>query len=180
MNADDPIGSLEIGKAETRREIEPEQVADILTDEVKEMKEPTPSYAQLPIIGPAASSDRYTLRGISVEGKPVGWLGLEKRRPLSHPLDIDYIKQQSQAFYYIGGGALILAAIVLMFYNLLASLRNGAKAPGDPWGGTTLEWSLPSPPPAHNFHDQPAIKAYPYDFSDVVKAASSAERGGKC
>jgi cytochrome c oxidase subunit 1 len=91
----------------------------------------------------------------------------------------DYLPQFEPANSFAGYGSyLILAAIILMFYNLLASLRNGERAPGDPWGGTTLEWSLPSPPPLHNFEAQPAIAAYPYDFSDIVKAASEAERGG--
>jgi cytochrome c oxidase subunit I len=33
------------------------------------------------------------------------------------------------------------------------------KAPGNPWGagGTTLEWTLPSPPPFHTFETLPRI-----------------------
>jgi cytochrome c oxidase subunit 1 len=92
----------------------------------------------------------------------------------------DYLPQFEPANAFAGYGSyLMLAGIVLMFYNLLRSLKNGDRAPADPWGGTTLEWSLPSPPPLHNFEAQPAIRAYPYDFSDVVKAASGTEQGGK-
>jgi cytochrome c oxidase subunit 1 len=92
----------------------------------------------------------------------------------------DYLPQFEPANSFAAYGSyLILAGIVLMFYNLLASLKNGEKAPRDPWGGTTLEWSLPSPPPLHNFAGRPAIAAYPYDFSDVVGAASGAEQSGK-
>jgi cytochrome c oxidase subunit 1 len=90
----------------------------------------------------------------------------------------DYLPRFEPANSFAGFGAyLMFAAIVLMFYNLFASLKSGASAPGDPWGGTTLEWSLPSPPPAHNFEGQPLIKAYPYDFSDIVKASSEKEQG---
>jgi cytochrome c oxidase subunit 1 len=91
----------------------------------------------------------------------------------------DYLPQFEPANYFAQFGAyLMLAAIILMFYNLFASLRSGDSAPGDPWGGTTLEWSLPSPPPTHNFQTEPTIPAYPYDFSDVVKAASGTDAGG--
>jgi cytochrome c oxidase subunit 1 len=90
----------------------------------------------------------------------------------------DYLPQFEPANFFAGFGAyLMLAAIVLMFYNLFASLKSGDGAPGDPWGGTTLEWSLPSPPPLHNFEARPLIKAYPYDFTDVVEASRDTERG---
>jgi cytochrome c oxidase subunit 1 len=56
-----------------------------------------------------------------------------------------------------------------MFFNLLRSFKRGRAAAADPWGWTTLEWSVPSPPPLHNFVKPPEIKAYPYDFTDVVK-----------
>ena len=35
--------------------------------------------------------------------------------------------------------------------NALISLRRGAVAGADPWGGSTLEWATASPPPPHNF-----------------------------
>jgi len=55
-------------------------------------------------------------------------------------------------------GAFILAASVLVFlYNIFHSLRNPERAPADPWDGATLEWSIPSPPPAHNFEVIPTV-----------------------
>ena len=51
----------------------------------------------------------------------------------------------------------LVAGIFLMFWNVLWSLKTGAKAPADPWGGTTLEWTIPSPPPTENFHEVPVI-----------------------
>jgi cytochrome c oxidase subunit 1 len=59
-----------------------------------------------------------------------------------------------------------------MFINLLQGLLKGERAPADPWGGTTLEWGIPSPPPLHNFVHTPQIKPYPYDFSHVEKKKS--------
>ena len=36
---------------------------------------------------------------------------------------------------------------------------NGVKAPAKPWeGGTTLEWTLPSPAPYHTFETPPVVK----------------------
>jgi cytochrome c oxidase subunit 1 len=52
----------------------------------------------------------------------------------------------------------------MMALNLLASLKFGAKAPDNPWGGTTMEWETSSPPITHNFHDQPVLKHEPYDY----------------
>jgi cytochrome c oxidase subunit I+III len=39
------------------------------------------------------------------------------------------------------------------------SLRHGAPAGNDPWGGNTLEWSTASPPPACNFAALPVVHA---------------------
>ena len=59
--------------------------------------------------------------------------------------------------------------IIFMFVNLLSSLRKKETAVSDPWGGTTLEWSVPSPPPVHNFAEPPRVKTFPYDFTEVKK-----------
>jgi cytochrome c oxidase subunit 1 len=57
-------------------------------------------------------------------------------------------------------GAYILAIGVLAFlWNLVVSLRRGAPAGPDPWGGHTLEWATASPPPEHNFDSLPPIRS---------------------
>jgi cytochrome c oxidase subunit I+III len=44
-------------------------------------------------------------------------------------------------------GAFVLAAGSLVFvFDVLRTIRFGEKAEQNPWGGDTLEWSLPSPP----------------------------------
>ena len=50
-------------------------------------------------------------------------------------------------------------AMVIFFINLFYSLIAGPKAPGNYWGegATTLEWTLPSPPPFHQFETLPVI-----------------------
>jgi two-component system sensor histidine kinase BaeS len=71
------------------------------------------------------SYDGYTLQAIAVDDKTVGWLGLHKRENLTNPLEVGFLKQQSQMLYFIGGGILLLAAIValLLGRHLLAPVR---------------------------------------------------------
>jgi len=55
-------------------------------------------------------------------------------------------------------GALILAVSFMVFlYNVIRTWRSGELAPADPWGGATLEWSIPSPPQEWNFAVEPMV-----------------------
>jgi len=81
----------------------------------------------------------------------------------------DYLPKFEQGNFLAGFGAYVLVAgIFYMVFNLLASLKNGALAESNPWKGVTLEWTIPSPPPLHNFLDEPDPPDYPYDFSRFV------------
>ncbi|HTE53360.1 MAG TPA: cbb3-type cytochrome c oxidase subunit I [Kofleriaceae bacterium] len=67
-------------------------------------------------------------------------------------------------------GALFMGiTLVVSFGNLVWSLFKGPKAPRNPWGGTTLEWQAPSPPPLYNFYanEQPVLYDI-YDYDDLV------------
>ncbi len=57
------------------------------------------------------------------------------------------------------------AAQLLLIANILRSRKRGAIAGPNPWGATTLEWSIPSPPPEENFEEIPTVVRGPYDFS---------------
>jgi cytochrome c oxidase subunit I len=57
------------------------------------------------------------------------------------------------------GSWLLAAGIIIIFGNLIRALFKGSKAPADPWGGKTLEWSVSSPPPPENFIETPVITA---------------------
>jgi cytochrome c oxidase subunit 1 len=57
------------------------------------------------------------------------------------------------------GFLLVLAGLVCFFINIFWSLIAGKKAADNPWGegARTLEWTLPSPPPYHQFSTLPRI-----------------------
>ena len=59
------------------------------------------------------------------------------------------------------GALLVLAGIVCLAVQLRVSIRDRARladGTGDPWDARTLEWSVPSPPPAWNFAVLPEAK----------------------
>ncbi len=63
-----------------------------------------------------------------------------------------------------GGAWLLGAALLLTLLNLLAALRWGRRAAGNPWGSRSFEWLGPRRPPEHNFPGVPRIDRGPYDY----------------
>lgn len=55
------------------------------------------------------------------------------------------------------GGFIQAIATLLFVFNLVWSYYRGEKAGNDPWDAWTLEWSIPSPPPAYNFEADPVV-----------------------
>jgi cytochrome c oxidase subunit 1 len=62
------------------------------------------------------------------------------------------------------GVVIIGVGIIIMLAYLFKSLRSGEKAPGNPWGARSLEWSIQSPPIEHNFHEIPTVVEGPYEY----------------
>lgn len=57
-------------------------------------------------------------------------------------------------------GAFIIGVSVLLFlWNLYRTARKGEVSGADPWDAQTLEWTVSSPPPAHNFDVIPAVNS---------------------
>jgi cytochrome c oxidase subunit 1 len=56
------------------------------------------------------------------------------------------------------GAALLAIGGLVFVFNLVRSLRSGAIAGDDPWGGDTLEWATSSPPPVYNFLHLPVVE----------------------
>jgi cytochrome c oxidase subunit 1 len=63
------------------------------------------------------------------------------------------------------GSWLIGLGFFIMAWYLFRSLKNGPKAPKNPWGGRSLEWETESPPPTENFYETPVVTHGPYDFN---------------
>lgn len=60
------------------------------------------------------------------------------------------------------GALVLITGLILVIVNLIIGARKGEPAPADPWGGTTLEWTVPSPPPLENFEEIPTVEHGPY------------------
>jgi cytochrome c oxidase subunit 1 len=69
---------------------------------------------------------------------------------------------------FSSAGAAVLAVGYLLPLGYLGwSLFFGKRAPANPWGATGLEWQTPSPPPKHNFEEQPVVTRGPYAYDPV-------------
>src|SRR5256885_1372765 len=55
------------------------------------------------------------------------------------------------------GAFLIAIAMLVFLYNVWRTRNHGQRASNDPWGGASLEWSIPSPPPVYNFSVIPTV-----------------------
>jgi len=55
------------------------------------------------------------------------------------------------------------------------ALFNGARAPANPWDSRSYEWLTPSPPPKHNFTQEPVFELGPYDYTERLPGADRRE-----
>jgi len=78
----------------------------------------------------------------------------------------DYLQPVLGVHKFITVAALLTGAAQLIFlYNLIHSHFWGKAAPENPWQATSLEWSIPSPPPFDNFGGKPPVVYHdPYQF----------------
>ncbi|MBI1912904.1 MAG: cbb3-type cytochrome c oxidase subunit I [Deltaproteobacteria bacterium] len=77
----------------------------------------------------------------------------------------DYLPQFTNGqLISIVGSWILVAGVILMVGNLIHALFKGKKAQANQWGGATLEWQVPSPPPKENFEEIPEVKYGPYHF----------------
>jgi len=62
------------------------------------------------------------------------------------------------------GSWILVLGLAIFFGNLVVARFRGAAAGPAPWGGSTLEWTTPSPPPVENFPEPPVVTAGPYAY----------------
>jgi cytochrome c oxidase subunit 1 len=83
----------------------------------------------------------------------LGMDGMQRRVPDYNDAFADWNSLASTGFTVMGVG------MIFFFLNIVYGLFAGRKAPDNPWGNgaTTLEWTLSSPPPYHQFETLPRI-----------------------
>ena len=88
---------------------------------------------------------------------PQHFLGLAgmPRRYIDYPAQFAGWNYVSSLGSYASG-----LAVVVFLVGVIMAYAKKVPAPANPWGvgATTLEWTLPSPPPFHQFNDLPVIK----------------------
>jgi cytochrome c oxidase subunit I len=82
------------------------------------------------------------------------------------PHELENLRHLLPLTRYTTYAAFALGAVQLIFVaNWFYSLWRGPKAAANPWRATTLEWSIPSPPPPHNYEPIPRVHRGPHDFT---------------
>lgn len=103
----------------------------------------------------------FVFVGFNLLFLPQFWMGSHgmPRRYYNYPAEFTAAHQLSTV-----GSWLLGAGIFFHFVFLIVALWKGEKAPANPWGGKTLEWTVESPPIMHNFHETPVVTSYPYEY----------------
>lgn len=100
----------------------------------------------------------------------LGYLGMPRRYHV-YPPEFQVLHVMSSI-----GASILAVGYLLPFGYLFWSLRYGRPAGPNPWGATGLEWSVPSPPPQHNFAQVPYVDAEPYCYPAVADEPDRGER----
>jgi cytochrome c oxidase subunit 1 len=86
----------------------------------------------------------------------VGLLGMP-RRIATYPEGLGWGFWNMMA---TAGAFLIAFSVAVFIVNVIITVRSRQRADlADPWDARTLEWAIPSPPPAYNFAEIPTVHA---------------------
>jgi cytochrome c oxidase subunit 1 len=104
---------------------------------------------------------------------PFHYLGMVGNVRRTSSFVYDYAQPLIPVHRFITIAALCTGVAQLIFlFNLIHSRFKGAPAPDNPWNATSLEWSVPSPPPWDNFGGKhPVVYHDPYQYG--VEGASA-------
>ncbi|MEK6710867.1 MAG: cbb3-type cytochrome c oxidase subunit I, partial [Nitrospinota bacterium] len=94
----------------------------------------------------------------------VGVGGMMRR--IANPGQYEFLAPLGGLNRMITMSAIIMLLFQLPFaFNFFWSMFRGRPAPENPWGGTTLEWTAPSPPPHGNWPGEvPQVYHAPYGY----------------
>jgi cytochrome c oxidase subunit 1 len=107
-----------------------------------------------------------TFVGVYCIFMPMHYLGLAGNVRRYQAFVVDYMQPLVGVHQFITIAALFTGAVQFIFlYNLIHSRFWGKPAPDNPWQGTSLEWSIPSPPPHDNFGGKHVVVYHdPYQY----------------
>jgi cytochrome c oxidase subunit 1 len=109
-----------------------------------------------------------TFIGVYAIFTPMHFLGIAGNpRRYADFTNFEFMNHLMPIHKFMTHAAIFTATVQLIFViNLFWSMRKGAKAPANPWNATTLEWTVPSPPPFDNFGGKhPVVNHGPYEYS---------------
>jgi cytochrome c oxidase subunit I len=98
---------------------------------------------------------------------PMHNLGLNgMMRRIADPTQYEHLRSQQPVNVFVTLSAFALGLSTIPFLiNFFYSIFKGPKAPINPWKSTTLEWTVPWPPPHGNFETTPTVYHGPYEYS---------------
>ncbi|MEM7248669.1 MAG: cbb3-type cytochrome c oxidase subunit I [Acidobacteriota bacterium] len=101
----------------------------------------------------------------------VGYAGQHRR--LYDPYQYTFTAHLDDMNFWTSIAAFAMAAGQIPFVlNWFSSMVAGRKAEANPWQVGTLEWTVPSPPPHHNFDVLPVVVRGPHEYANPdVRAA---------
>jgi len=109
-----------------------------------------------------------TLVGVYAVFMPMHFLGVAGApRRYAQLTEFKYLEHLQPLHVFISLAAFITIAAQLIFlFNFFWSMRHGRRAEANPWEATSLEWTIPSPPPHDNFGPtEPVVHHGPYEYS---------------
>ncbi len=93
-----------------------------------------------------------------------GWAGQQRR--LFDPYQYVFLQHLLPLNRWTSYLAFVLGTAQLVFvWNFVVSLWRGKLAEKNPWQAPTLEWTIPSPAPVHNFDTIPTVRRGPHELS---------------
>lgn len=99
----------------------------------------------------------------------MGYMGMPRRY-------YDYLPEYKiwHLISTVGSWILVIGILILIFNLLKALLSKENKTTAiNPWGGTTLEWTVATPPPLENFEEIPTVTHGPYYRENLIKPEKS-------
>jgi cytochrome c oxidase subunit 1 len=103
----------------------------------------------------------------------LGFMGMPRRVVTYNPAWQGLNDWVSASAYVLG-----LSMLVFLFNVVRSLLITREPAEPNPWNAKSIEWTLPTPVPVHDFDRIPVFDADPYPYGDGLEPAGSPHRVG--